>query len=208
MSRPKINVSHWKWILQSQLPHQEFIFYWLYTSNKTIYKLEYSYATSIRSTTSIPPPQGKIFGMGKQLERAESRESTSVYELRSYSSITWRNAEGSVSIEKNTCWGLVLPQCPLLPGIGKECKVWGIPPFSHCKISGRSCWRKWCTCRHQAKGNRACVPLSDNITRLKNYSLNKTEHQICERFAILPEPLDVLLRDSDKKNNRIYLGFD
>lgn len=57
-------------------------------------------------------------------------------------------------------------------------------------------------------GMRFFISLSKNIIGLKNYSLNKMEHQICKRFDILPEPLDVFLWDSYKENNRIYLGFD
>lgn len=95
--------------------------------------------------------------MGKQLERTESRESASVYELPSYSSVTWRNAEGLLSMEKNTHRGLILPQCQLLLGIGNECKMWGIPIFSHCMISGRSCWRKWCT--HADSGRKEIGPV-------------------------------------------------
>lgn len=55
---------------------------------------------------------------------------------------------------------------------------------------------------------RFFISLSENVIGLKNYSLNKTEHQICKRFDMLPEPLDVFLWDSYEENNRIYLGFD
>lgn len=58
------------------------------------------------------------------------------------------------------------------------------------------------------RGMRVFISLSENIIGLKNYSLNKMEHQICKRFDMLPEPLDVFLWDSYKENNRIYLGFD
>lgn len=40
---------------------------------------------------------------------------------------------------------------------------------------------------------RKVLSLSENIIGLENYSLNKTEYQICRRLDMLPEPLDVFL---------------
>lgn len=124
-------------------------------------------------------------------------------------SITLRNAVGVLSMEKTTdssassshnahCY-----QWQWKSARFREFLLSPVVRFQGGVTGGNSAHRstRW-------REKRFFISLSENIIRLENYSLNKTEYQICKRFDMLPEPLDVFLWDSDKENNRIYLGFD
>lgn len=124
-------------------------------------------------------------------------------------SMTLKNAVGVLSMEKTTCSSVSSShnahcyQWQWESARFGEFLLFPVVRFQGGVMGGNGAHRstRW-------REKRFFISLSENIIGFENYSLNKTAYQTCKRFDKLPEPLDVFLWDSDKENNRIYLGFD